>query len=93
MNATIIGTPKEGCYICLEGIQHENRFMTLFRFDSGDYTKLATGEVAYRILGYADTHEEAMTILYPVPGDSDRALNDYIRKMLLKIHGVIPIDD
>lgn len=92
MNTPIIGTPKDGCYVCLEGIQHGNRFMTTFRFKDGDPTKSAKGETWYRVLGYADTHEEAMKILYPVPGSADRALHDYFMKSMLKMQGVIPMD-
>lgn len=92
MNTTIVGTPKDGCYICLEGIKHGNRFMTLFKFSEGDYTKSAKGETWYRILGYADTHEDAMKILHPFPGDRERSLHDYIIKTTLQMNGVIPMD-
>ena len=91
LNSPIIGTPKAGCFVCLEGIEHGNRFMSLHRLGN-DPTKSAKGETWYRILGYADTHEEAMNILHPNPGDRERALNEYVRKTMLKMAGIIPLN-
>ena len=85
-------TPKHGCYVCLEGIQHGNRFMTLWK-EGDDPTKSFKGEMWYRVLGYADTHADAMEILYPVPGSADKALQDYMVETMLKIAGVFPMGD
>lgn len=50
-------------FILLEGIKHRNRFFTSNAPDK-DQTRGNTGEVWYRVLGYADTAEEAQTKLY-----------------------------
>jgi len=44
-------------YVLLEGIENFNRFYSSNTDD--DPTKLFDGTVAYRIIGYADTSEEA----------------------------------
>ena len=49
-------------YVLLEGIENFNRFYSTNSND--DPTKLSDGTVAYRIIGYADTPEEAQTKLY-----------------------------
>ena len=43
--------------VALEGIEHGNKFFT--SNDDRDPTKLHDGTIAYKILGYADTVEEA----------------------------------
>lgn len=48
-------------FVCLEGLQHGNRFYTM---NHPEPTKLANGEVVYKIIGYADSEKEALTILY-----------------------------
>ena len=53
--------PKTAKYVSLEGIEMGNRFWSGNDPDR-DQTKLANGEVAYRILGYADTPEDAIEI-------------------------------
>lgn len=86
-------TPVDGCYICLEVIKHKNRFMTMWRDDGHDYTKSAAGETWYRILGYADTHSDALQIIYPNPGDHEHVLRGYLVDVVLKMHGLIPISE
>lgn len=52
-------------YILLEGIELGNRFFTT-NDTHRDQTKGYTGETWYRVLGYADTIEEAQRKLYGV---------------------------
>lgn len=52
-------------YVILEGIEAGNRFFTT-NTPGQDQTRLATGEVAYRVLGYANTIREAQIFLYGV---------------------------
>lgn len=75
----------------LEGIQHGNRFYTT-NVPGEDPTKSAKGETWYRVLGYANTSEEAQKILYPNPGDAERSMREYIQKMGLKMAGILPMD-
>jgi hypothetical protein len=49
-------------FVVLEGIKEGNRFYSTHDPDR-DETKLLNGEVAYKILGYANTTEEAHKIL------------------------------
>jgi len=78
-------------YICLEGIEEGNRFYTMNSNDP-EPEKLSDGAVAYRVLGYVDTDEEARKILYGP--DCDHPLNkavrltDYMIKMQLKHLGI-----
>ena len=58
VNAELATTAK---YIILEGIEKKNRFYTMN--DPGDHTKLANGNVAYTIVGYANTTKEAYDII------------------------------
>ncbi len=61
-------------FVCLQSAQdcqcgcgipgYRNRFFTTWKDDGHDYTKLADGTVAYEIIGYADTVENAQRILY-----------------------------
>lgn len=51
-------------YILLRGLQWGNRFFTNYT-PGWDHTKLNNGTVAYEIIGYADTVEEAQRSLYP----------------------------
>ena len=78
-------------YVVLEGIEHGNRFYTT-NVPGEDPTKSAKGENWYKVLGYADTSEEAQAILYPNPGDQQRAMEAYIRKSLMKMSGLLPMD-
>lgn len=78
-------------FVVLEGIEHGNRFYSMHT-PGTDPTKSAMGETWYRVLGYADTSEEAQAILWPNPGDSERALHDYVMKTALKMHGALPMD-
>jgi hypothetical protein len=50
-------------FVILKGLVYDNNFFTEYTPDAG-YAKLATGEVAYKILGYASTVEEAQTFLF-----------------------------
>lgn len=50
-------------YVCLEGIEYGNRFFTM-NDETRDASKLSDGTVVYKILGYADTCEEAQKIIY-----------------------------
>jgi len=50
-------------FVCLEGIEHGNKFYTSHS-DGKDPSKLWDGTVAYRVLGYADTPDEALEILH-----------------------------
>jgi hypothetical protein len=71
-------------YVALEGLQHGNRFYTSHS-EGNDPTKSAQGETWYRVLGYANTPEEAFAIIYPTEADYIRAENDYIRNILSKL--------
>lgn len=50
--------------VCLEGIEHGNRFYTSCSDKDEDHTRLKDGTVAYKVLGYADTPDEALEILH-----------------------------
>jgi hypothetical protein len=76
-------------YVALEGIEHGNRFFTSHKAGD-DPTKSAKGETWYRVLGYADTIEEAQKIIYPNPGDAEWALRLYVIKTAIKM-GLIPV--
>jgi len=45
-------------------------------------------EVQYRILGFADTDEEARRILYPTVQDEQIAIANYIHEMAQKLYPV-----
>lgn len=49
-------------FVVLEGITHGNRFYSCNSKD-GDPTKLKDGKVAYRVIGYADTPDDALAII------------------------------
>lgn len=85
MNNPINYIPQNGCYVCLEGLGHGNKFITTFQI-SDDPTKSAEGEIWYKILGYAPTHEQALRIIYPTKQDQDRALVDYVTETLCKMY-------
>jgi hypothetical protein len=53
--------PKTAKFVSLEGIDIGNRFWTGNNPDE-DPTKLYDGTVAYRVLGYANTPEDAIKI-------------------------------
>jgi len=54
-------TPNK--YVILQGIELGNRFFCL-NTPGIDHTRLYTGEVAYRVLGYADTVAQAQIFLH-----------------------------
>lgn len=78
-------------FVVLEGIEHGNRFYST-NVPGEDPTKSAKGETWYHVLGYADTAEEAQAILFPNPGDADKALHDYMVKTMLKMSDAISVD-
>jgi hypothetical protein len=60
-------------YVALEGLKEGNRFYTSYDPDK-DPTKLNTGEVAYKVLGFADTDREAKRLVgWGLSVESDRA--------------------
>lgn len=50
-------------YVILESLRFGSRFFSIYKKDA-DHTKLENGEVAYKILGYADNMVQAQTYLY-----------------------------
>lgn len=50
-------------FILLEGLEFGNRFFTTY-ISMMIQTTLSTGEVAYKVLGYAASVEEAQIALY-----------------------------
>jgi hypothetical protein len=64
-------------FIILQGLVEGNRFFT-DHVKGKDQTKLADGSLAYRVIGYAETVEEAQTKLYgkpfPIRSDGSRYL-------------------
>lgn len=74
-------------YIALEGIEHGNRFYTS-NDPNKDQTKSFKGELWYRVLGYADSSEEARRILYPTKADEEFALLKHNLEMVMKMSGV-----
>lgn len=69
---------KNKKYVVLEGLEHGNRFYTT---NHENPTKSAKGEIWYKIIGYADSSEEAQSILYPNEGDFETTLRDHIIEM------------
>ena len=56
-------TPKQvPMFAVFEGLKEGNRFYST-NCPEEDQTKLADGTVAYKIIGYANTHEEALAII------------------------------
>lgn len=78
-------------YVCLEGIQEQNRFYTMHD-ENRDERKLHDGTIAYKILGYAETDEEARVILYGPnhndPFEKAVRFSDYLMKMPYKEMGM-----
>lgn len=68
-------------FVVLEGIEEGNKFYTGYT-EGHDHTKLNNGKVAYKVLGFADTDEEAQKILgYGIDPEHDRkVLSDYLFK-------------
>ena len=62
-------------YVCLEGLKEGNKFFTT-NHEGEDPTVLQDGTVAYKILGYADTVDEAHKILYPTKEAFQQVLID-----------------
>lgn len=50
-------------FVILRGIQYGSRFFTTYIEGEGA-TKLKDGTVAYEVMGYADTVQEAQIFLY-----------------------------
>jgi hypothetical protein len=73
---------KKKKYVCLEGIQHGNKFYTSNK-PRAEY--LANGKLAYKVLGYADTEEGALQILYTTPESLSTALYDYLKKTMRNV--------
>lgn len=68
-------------FVCLEGLKEGNQFYTSYSL--GDEPgKLGNGEVAYKVLGYADSSEEALGVLgYGKSVEEDRKrIADYLYK-------------
>jgi hypothetical protein len=59
-------------FVLLEGIKHGNRFITS-NTPGEDVTKLRDGTVAYRVLGYAKTIEDAQANLFDSPAQKTLA--------------------
>ena len=49
--------------VILEGLKHGNRFYTYNSNPNEDPTKVNTGEVAYKVLAFCDTGDEARTVI------------------------------
>jgi hypothetical protein len=73
---------KDKKYVCLEGIRNGNKFYTSNK-PRPEY--MANGKLAYRILGYADTEEGALQILYTTPESLSTALYDYLKKTISNV--------
>jgi hypothetical protein len=73
---------KEPKITMFEGIIAGNRFFSSYEPDK-DQTKLDNGIVAYRILGYADSTEEAQLKLYgrTYPLDSKEPIVDVSQRI------------
>ena len=56
-------TTEDKKFIVLHGITHNNNFFTK-NVKGDDQTKLITGEVAYTVIGYANTVREAQHIIH-----------------------------
>ena len=67
-------------FVVLKGIKEGNKFFT--SHDGTDPTKLANGEVAYEVLGFANTVEEAQKILWPTREDRDIDLSLWMAKTI-----------
>jgi len=51
-------------YVVLESIEYGNRFFSTYK-EGEDATKLLTGETVYKVIGYAETIEQAQKLLGP----------------------------
>ena len=60
--------------VVLEGLEHHNRFYSTYTGGGEDPTITRDGKVSYKVLGYADTDEEARAILYDAVELRERAL-------------------
>lgn len=67
---------KKKKFVVLEGIEHKNCFYTTNDPDY-DHRRLINGEIAYNILGYTNTSDEALSIIdkYTGTSRSDRIIN------------------
>ena len=74
-------------FICLEGIEYKNKFFTIYD-ESHDQTKLNNGTTAFKILGYADTPEEALRILFPNRKDEYKTIYNYFANQVNKIEKI-----
>lgn len=60
---SVVSEPIVGGFILLEGLKWGNRSFCLYVVDH-DFTRLKDGTLAYKILGYTTTVEEAQDFLY-----------------------------
>lgn len=65
-NKAIMATRENAEYVCLEGLKHGNRFYSNNEPEI-DPTLSAEGELWYRVLGYADSSDEALSIIASAP--------------------------
>ena len=79
-------------YICLQSV---NSYHKHYSHCSKEESKMSVGEiikhseeVQYRILGFADTDEEARRILYPTVQDEQIAIANYIHEVAQKLYPV-----
>ena len=61
-----MATRENAEYVCLEGLKHGNRFYSNNEPEI-DPTLSAEGELWYRVLGYADSSDEALSIIASAP--------------------------
>ena len=51
-------------FVLLVGLEERNRFFSPWKVGDSDPTKLSNGAVAYHVLGYTETVEQAQIALY-----------------------------
>ena len=69
-------------FVCLEGIIQGNKFYT--SNSEKDPRFSAKGELWYKIIGYADSSEEAVKILYPTKEEENRAIAQSVFDLIVK---------
>jgi len=74
-------------FVMLRGIRHNNRFITCNK-PGDEHTKLKDGAVAFEVLGYATTIEEAQDQLYENPVDERFAMMKYTLGMMRKLNSL-----
>ena len=79
-------------YICLQSVDGSSKFYSNCNEEeskmSVDEIIKHSEEVQYRILGFADTDEEARRILYPTELDEQTAIANYIHEMAQRLYSV-----